>query len=59
MMLLQVALLSFAHLCARLVSAFGYVIGISQVRTGGFLVGIITNAGLYALLLEKASMKRY
>lgn len=52
---LQIALLAFVHLCARVVSAFGYVIGLTPVRTGGWLVGSVANAGLYVLLLEKAT----
>ena len=51
----QVALLSFAHLCARAVTAFGYVVGFTQMRTAGWLVGAIANAALYVMLLEFAT----
>ena len=55
---LQVALLSFAHLCARVVFALAYILGLNTVRTGAWIVGAITNSGLVVLILEKATFKK-
>lgn len=54
----QVALLSFVHACARAVWAFGYIIGVMQLRTGAWICTLIANAGLYVLVLEKLGTQK-
>ncbi len=49
----EVALLSFAHVASRGVSAFAYVADWTTVRTMGFLVGVVSNVALFIILAER------
>jgi tetrahydromethanopterin S-methyltransferase subunit F len=50
--------MSFVHLCARFTSGLSYVIGFNTARTAAFIIGVISNAALFVLLLEFASFQQ-